>query len=201
MNSADFPLCNHGSSRNMLKAILEFEFVFDQTLLSLFKSFAIHESGNNQLCGFLCTKEVDSFTETHKLPNNSKRKFQIPKTVIKSSSSSAKISRALPISAPASKTSDPGNFAIPDVNLNQFREFTSEGEKLFFCNLCTYSSNVKSNMKKHINLKHNENCPKFQCSMCSLQSKLRGQLKSHYMNVHSLPENVAKSAANDSAQV
>ena len=173
--------------------LIEFNFSIDQSVLTLFKSFTINACGF--LCGFLNTSESVAL----KTKSTPRRKLPIPKT-----GSNGKFPRTTSLPTKACGVKAP-QLTQPhlesNMDLNCFKEFTSEGEKLYLCNLCSYQSNIKGNIRKHINVKHNENCPKIQCSMCPLQVKVAGQLKIHYMRVHKLPEAVAKSATNDSAQV
>ena len=180
-------------------AMVEFQFSLDQNAISVFKSFTIQASGF--LCGFLNAVEVHPSEVTLKTKAAPKRKLQTART-----GNNEKLTRimTLPTTAPvlkAPETQPTKPRIVSNVDLNCFKEWTSEGQKLYLCNLCSYRSNDRGNIKKHINLKHNENCPKFQCSMCSFQSKVRGNLKGHYINVHGLPETVAKSATTDSVLV
>ena len=87
------------------------------------------------------------------------------------------------------------------ASAQQFREFTSEGKKFYFCDICSYKTKIRGNLKMHINNKHNQNCVKYRCSLCGYEAKLRNNLKYHYMGVHKLRKSVAKSATADAQQV
>ena len=76
--------------------------------------------------------------------------------------------------------------------------FSPQGEQLFICEACNHQCNLRSNMVRHVDLKHNPSARKFPCSMCSLQAKFRWQLQTHYVKVHNLSPTVAKAAANES---
>ncbi|KAG5871881.1 hypothetical protein JTB14_033115 [Gonioctena quinquepunctata] len=56
------------------------------------------------------------------------------------------------------------------------------------CSSCDYKTNIKSNLKQHINRRHNENITWFGCDQCSFKTKLKGNL-THHMRIHeNIPE-------------
>ena len=178
--------------------LYEFEVCLDLFSLFTAKSFKVYSADGREFCGIINAKKtnetlpfIEASTSFLKRPAQSKP-VKGPSPVKTSRKPVPTVNVAIP--------PKPGLPVLPTNQIQHFKEFTSEGERLYLCDLCSYRSNDRSNMKKHVNFKHNENCPKFQCSMCTLQVKAKQQLKGHYMKVHSLPENVAKSATADSAQ-
>ena len=178
-------------------ALYEFEFCLDLFSLFIAKTFKVYSAESGDFCGLINASKTNE-----KLPDVQALKRPAPAKATKNPSP-AKAPRkpASSASVPIPAQQKPSSTAGPPNQVQHFKEFISDREKLYLCDLCSYKSNDKSNMKKHVNAKHNENCPKFQCSMCPLQVKARPQLKNHYMKVHSLPESLAKSATNDSAHV
>ena len=83
---------------------------------------------------------------------------------------------------------------ILDVS-DMFAECILAGEKVFVCGVCNYKSNVKHNMRKHVECMHSDNPPCFRCSTCGTSFREKNKLKGHYMKTHNLEEPVAKAAA------
>ena len=56
--------------------------------------------------------------------------------------------------------------------------------KVFICEICSFSSNSRAYVRKHVTLTHSANCPKFHCSLCGVVIKGKGNMKRHYVQVH-----------------
>ena len=83
--------------------------------------------------------------------------------------------------------------------VNSFQESNSAGgKKLFLCEICPFRSHMRSAVKRHVFVKHSQNCPRFQCTMCDSVIKQKGNLKTHYLKRHMLTDKVATAAVADS---
>ena len=152
----------------------------------------------NSSCGFLTISQV------------SEDQCPYPQSKSFSSLNSKSVKRSrprcdtLPQKRPSSATQcfSSSNAATEGTGVKHYRELRDEtGAKVYLCDLCQYRSNQSNNMRKHVDLKHKEKCPKYHCSMCSNASYYqRSHLKPHYMKFHGLPESVAITATYDSQQ-
>ena len=70
-----------------------------------------------------------------------------------------------------------------------------DGKKMFICALCSYRTNRKSNITRHVDSNHNQNRASYKCSTCTKKFLERNNLKNHYITAHKLAEVAAKAAA------
>ena len=188
-----------------LSDYIEFSLAINQEFLEDEKTFKVSLLESDNFVGLLRTKMsltpdalLGSQPMQHFAPNfvQQKRKLPIGANSQVPSKHPRSLSKKNPIAKSNNQITNQGQ-----ASAQHFREFTSEGEKFYFCDLCSYKTKDRGNVKKHINNKHNQNCVKYKCSMCGHEAKIRNNLKNHYMGVHKLPENVAKSATADAQQV
>ena len=69
------------------------------------------------------------------------------------------------------------------------------GEILFSCKLCGLQAKWRTNVRRHIVLKHMQGLKEsFKCTVCEKEFSLKHHLKGHYINSHNMNEKLAKAA-------
>ncbi|XP_075242587.1 uncharacterized protein LOC142337286 [Convolutriloba macropyga] len=83
---------------------------------------------------------------------------------------------------------DPNDFIATSQSLDT-------GKKSFSCKLCGFEVLSRSNLVRHINLKHiSSNTEAIACTICDHTTRLKENMKKHYIGKHKLPEAMAKAA-------